>query len=209
MTTASERSGHCPDCGSALHPAAVLCIHCGYDVRAKKRQTTESGGVIVADSVPTDRRTTFQDFVAPLLLAAIGLAAGIISAQALFGGLGLTSFCVVVAINLIGGTPVTVAGMYLLGAMFNISYGLFRPALLKLMGLTVLEMGAGMAVVWGFVNLGPWMIPAVAILPLVQVALFRALFDLEWGETILSVIGLAVFSGALQAAVIQLARFLT
>lgn len=42
-----DRSEPCPSCGKILDPEAVLCIHCGYDLRTHTKLKTQTGVVEV------------------------------------------------------------------------------------------------------------------------------------------------------------------
>jgi hypothetical protein len=199
MTTPA---GRCPECRARLPAQAVLCIHCGYDLRTKRPRATQSGGTIVVDpDAEAHRPFFFKEYVVPLSLLAAGLAAGVAAAWSRFGALGAGAFFTVVAVRLIIALPVAVGGMYLVGSMLGISYGLLRPAVLKLAGTAVAVRGAAHAADWGVAALGwPWMIPALVLLPLLPLVLFRWLFELAWDETLFSVLGLAVLAAAIHAA---------
>jgi hypothetical protein len=135
------------------------------------------------------------EYQVPLILFSIGFVALLGSAIALTGWSGVVWAVFFILAVLFVQVPITIVGMYILGAVLGIGYGLLKSAVLK---LAAIEMVVASILVTGVV-VG---YPAVALLilsPLASWALFSVLFDLDARDTIASGIGLWVLGVALNA----------
>jgi hypothetical protein len=91
--------------------------------------------------------------------------------------------------------PITIVGMYILGGVLGIGYGLLKSAILKLAAIMMVV--ASISLVG--LALGYPGIAQLIFCPLASWTLFSVLFDLDARDTIASGIGLWVLSLALNA----------
>ncbi len=51
---ASAAKGYCPSCKGAVKPTAVICLQCGYNLKANKQLSTATGGSVRASTGPVN-----------------------------------------------------------------------------------------------------------------------------------------------------------
>jgi hypothetical protein len=107
---------------------------------------------------------------------------------------------IVIAVNLVVTTPITIAAMYVAAAVLGTSFGTLGTAILKLTAINVLYLGIVLTGTFlGVAGIG------FAVAVVVSWVLFSFLFDLAWYQTLISlfIIGLIHFvAGRLLEAVI-------
>ena len=147
-----------------------------------------------------DTADSAREFRVPMILLLIGRLTVLASAFKIGGGAMAASAGILVALVLLVELPITIGGMYLLAAQLGISYGLLRPAILKLAAITMLAAGselAGAALGYGIVG-------ELVIIPFLCY-LFGYLFALDIWETLISIVGFCLLGMALD----KLLEFLT
>lgn len=161
----------CVKCGTELAGTALVCHACGQLLpRPGDLQlapiTDRPPNTLLSDLEPDDAtdmhppvpgETEVHDFAAdrrwldyglPLLFLVIGLATYLTILGLRFGPLGLAVLVPDIATALLLELPLAVGIVAVTGIVFNISFGLLSPGVLKLAALNLAHRGLALAVAW-------------------------------------------------------------
>lgn len=156
-----------------------------------------------AAAVPADLTPATDDaleYRVPLALCATGLALAIAAALVAGGasaiGSALLTGAMVVAIKV----PIVIVGLFIVAAMFDMAYGNFWPATVKLAAIELLRYGViSLAEAVGGEGVG---IAAALVMVLASWYLLSLMFDLETSELFITVAALWALGWLLQAFVL-------
>jgi hypothetical protein len=126
------------------------------------------------------------EYHVPLILFSLGLIGVIGAAIALAGADGIKWAATYVGALLLLQVPLTIVGMYVVGAVFGISYGLLKSAVLKLAAIQMVVA----AITLGGLAMGHPFIALLILAPIASWGLFAVLFDLDGQDLVYSAIGL-------------------
>lgn len=136
----------------------------------------------------------------PLLLLIIGMVI-LIAGSFLFTDLVETLYVLAsIALILLLYVPLTIAAMYIVAVLLDISYGFLKTALLKLASITIFSVSLNHLGEWFGVWILGWLFALAA-----TYYLFSSFFDLDIHDTVYSVIGISVirfFLGLLVAGIL-------
>jgi hypothetical protein len=136
------------------------------------------------------------EFQAPLILFSVGFVVLLGTTIAMTGGSGIVWAVLFMLAVLFVQVPMTIVGMYILGGVLGIGYGLLKSAILKLAAIMMVVASISLAgLALGFPGLAQFI-----LCPLASWTLFSILFDLDARDTIASGIGLWVLGLVLNAA---------
>lgn len=161
----------CVKCGTELSETALVCHACGHllpradDLQmapaAERPRTTLLSDLQPDDTadmhppVPgedevhdfaADRR--WQDYILPGIFLAVGLGTYLSILWLRFGASGLAFIAPDIASALLLELPLAVAIVAVTGTLFQISFGLLGPGILKLAALNIAHRGLALAVAW-------------------------------------------------------------
>ncbi|NJL31284.1 MAG: zinc ribbon domain-containing protein [Phycisphaerales bacterium] len=202
--------GKCPKCGNGVKPEAVICINCGYNLKAGTQVASEvppakKGGSSVLDayaatarargiSVEAEesealRKARITEIYAPIGLAFTGVLA-MFATAAIFVPAGTTfqlfSVMIEIGVQLVLRMPFLVLAIFLTAKIMQVSFGPFLTALLKLVGLAFFTAGVG-GLIDHAVNHATDGLGSAFITPLIHLAIFWGLsvflFSLDFMES--------------------------
>jgi hypothetical protein len=133
---------------------------------------------------------SWLEFRAPLIVLGVGLVGLFVAAIAFAGTAGFRWATAYVLAVLFIQVPLTIVGMYVLGAVLGISYGLLKSAILKLAAIMVLVA----AISFGGLATGYLGFARLILVPIASWTLFSTFFDLDVRDTVASAVGLWLLS---------------